>query len=65
MQGITEQGEPMTRYLLGDLPETEQTAVEQEYFADPEKFEEIWSAENDPVDRYMRGGCCRAGSGSS
>jgi hypothetical protein len=45
----------MTRYLLGDLPETEQTAVEQEYFADPEKFEEVWAAENDLVDRYVRG----------
>jgi hypothetical protein len=59
MQGIIEQGERMTRYLLGDLPETEQTAVELEYFADPEKFEEIWSAENDLVDRYMRGGLSR------
>ena len=45
----------MARYLLGDLPETEQTAVEQEYFADPEKFEEVWAAENDLVDRYVRG----------
>jgi hypothetical protein len=45
----------MDRYLLGDLPETEQTAVEQEYFADPEKFEEVWAAENDLVDRYARG----------
>ncbi|HEV2668794.1 MAG TPA: hypothetical protein VG324_28005, partial [Blastocatellia bacterium] len=45
----------MTRYLLGDLPEIEQTAVEQEYFADPEKFEEVWAAENDLVDRYVRG----------
>ena len=45
----------MTRYLLGDLPEIEQTAVEQEYFADPEKFEEVWAVENDLVDRYVRG----------
>lgn len=45
----------MTRYLLGDLAETEQTAVEQEYFADPEKFEEVWATENDLVDRYVRG----------
>lgn len=45
----------MTRYLLGDLPETEQTAVEQEYFADPEKFEEVWATENELVDRYVRG----------
>ncbi len=45
----------MTRYLLGDLPETEEAAVEQEYFADPEKLEEVWAAENDLVDRYLRG----------
>jgi len=50
----------MTRYLLGDLPETEQTAVEQEYFADPEKFEEVWASENDLVDRYVRGRLSRA-----
>jgi hypothetical protein len=45
----------MIRYLLGDLPENEQMAVEQEYFADPEKFEEVWAAENDLVDRYAQG----------
>ena len=45
----------MTRYLLGDLPETEEEAVERQYFADPEKFEEVWAAENDLVDRYVRG----------
>jgi hypothetical protein len=55
MQRITEQDKRMTRYLLGDLSETEQIAVEQEYFADPEKFEEVWAAENDLVDGYVRG----------
>src|SRR5215467_2818440 len=60
MQRTTEQDERMTRYLLGDLAETEQTAVEQEYFADPEKFEEVWASENDLVDRYVRGRLSRA-----
>lgn len=55
MRQITEQDERITRYLLGDLPETEQTAVEQEYFADPEKFEDVWAAENELVDRYAQG----------
>jgi hypothetical protein len=55
MQRATEQGERMARYLLGDLPETEQAVIEQEFFADPEKFEEIWEAENDLVDSYVRG----------
>ncbi len=55
MRQTTEQNERMTRYLLGDLPETEQAVVEEEYFADTEKFEEVWEAENDLVDRYVRG----------
>src|SRR5215471_17152465 len=55
MRQTTEQNERMTRYLLGDLPENEQMAVEQEYFADPEKFEEVWAAESDLVDHYVRG----------
>jgi hypothetical protein len=55
MQRTTEQDERLNRYLLGDLPETEGAAVEREYFADPERFEEVWAAENDLVDRYVRG----------
>lgn len=55
MRQTTEQDERVIRYLLGDLPEAEQVAVEQEYFADPEKFEEVWAAENDLVDRYAQG----------
>ncbi|MGH9900436.1 MAG: hypothetical protein ACRD68_01205 [Pyrinomonadaceae bacterium] len=30
------------RYLLGDLPETEADALEQEFFADDERFEQVW-----------------------
>ncbi|HKQ72210.1 MAG TPA: hypothetical protein VJ810_00685 [Blastocatellia bacterium] len=55
MQQTTEQGERITRYLLDDLPESEQAAVELEYFADQEKFEEVWAAENELIDRYVRG----------
>jgi len=43
------------RYLLGDLPEAEQLAIEQHYFADAEMFEQVWAAENELVDRYVRG----------
>ena len=43
------------RYLLGDLPEAEQLALEQEYFADSEKFEQVWDLENELVDDYVRG----------
>src|SRR5262245_32813065 len=55
MWRTTEHDERTIRYLLGDLPETEQTAVEQEYFVDQEKFEEVWATENDLVDGYVRG----------
>src|SRR5262245_66589551 len=55
MQRTTEQNERMTRYLLGDLPESEQAAVEQEYFADPGMLEVVWAAENELVDSYARG----------
>ncbi|HWQ31927.1 MAG TPA: hypothetical protein VNQ79_03510 [Blastocatellia bacterium] len=42
------------RYLLGDLSEAEQTALELKYFADDEKFEEVWAAENELIDAYVR-----------
>ncbi|HEX4948502.1 MAG TPA: hypothetical protein VFZ34_17645 [Blastocatellia bacterium] len=45
----------MLRYLLGDLPEEEQFALEQEYFNDNEKFEQVWALENELVDSYVRG----------
>lgn len=44
----------MERYLLGDLPEAGQLAMEQDYFADAETFEQVWAAENDLIDRYVR-----------
>ena len=43
------------RYLLGDLSEPDQLALEQEYFADSEKFEQVWAQENELVDGYVRG----------
>ena len=45
----------MLRYLLGDLPEEEQFALEQEYFAEQEKFEQVWALENELIDNYVRG----------
>ncbi len=43
------------RYLLGDLPESEQAALEERYFADSETFERICESENRLVDQYVRG----------
>lgn len=47
--------ERIHRYLLGDLPEEEQSALEQVFLDDGEVFEQVWAAENDLVDRYVRG----------
>ena len=43
------------RYLLGALPEDEQVRLEMQYFADNEKFEQVWALENELVDEYVRG----------
>ncbi len=48
------------RYLLGDLPEAEQFAIEQAFFADSEIFEQMWEIENRLVDGYVRGGLTTA-----
>ena len=45
----------MTRYLLGELPEDEQAALEERYFGDPGVFDEVTKAESDLVDDYVRG----------
>jgi hypothetical protein len=43
------------RYLFGELSEPEQAAIEGEYFANPDRFEEICALENDLIDDYLRG----------
>lgn len=45
----------LIRYLLGELPAAEQTTLEQEYFADPQLFDQLVEAENDLIDEYARG----------
>ncbi len=43
------------RYLLGELPESEQAALEERCFADSETFEQVCESENRLVDQYVRG----------
>ncbi|MFN0085602.1 MAG: hypothetical protein ACKVX9_09460 [Blastocatellia bacterium] len=43
------------RYLLGDLPEADQAALEERWYSDDESFEQVWESENRLVDRYVRG----------
>jgi hypothetical protein len=43
------------RYLLGELAEADQIALEQELLIDRGKFEEVCAVENELVDSYVRG----------
>jgi hypothetical protein len=45
----------MRRYLLGELPEAEQVALEERVFADEAHLEEVCAIENQLVDDYVRG----------
>jgi len=45
----------MTRYLLGELSESEQSALEKEYFTDSQFFDQMLKTENELVDDYVRG----------
>lgn len=45
----------MTQYLLGELSDAEQAALEQQYFADPQVFNQLAELEADLVDDYARG----------
>ena len=48
------------RYLLGELAEADQTALEQELLADRNKFDQVWDVENKLTDGYVRGEMSRA-----
>ena len=45
----------VTRYLLGELSEAEQAAIEEQYFSNPQTFNEITKVESELVDNYVRG----------
>jgi len=48
------------RYLLGELAEADQTALEQGLLADRNKFDRVWDVENKLIDGYVRGEMSRA-----
>src|SRR5262245_53217732 len=48
------------KYLLGELAEADQAALEQELLIDRSKFERVWAVENELVDSYVRGEMSRA-----
>ena len=45
----------MVRYLLGELSDSEQAALEEKYFTHPQVFDELVKAENELVDDYACG----------
>jgi hypothetical protein len=48
------------RYLLGELAEADQAALEQELLIDRGKFDRVWAVENELTDSYVRGEMSRA-----
>ena len=54
MNLIENQRERLRQYLLGVLPETEQTALEDEFLNHEDSFEQMVAAENELVDGYVR-----------
>ncbi|HEY6230232.1 MAG TPA: hypothetical protein VIW64_03115, partial [Pyrinomonadaceae bacterium] len=44
----------IARYLLGDLPEEQQVAIEDRAFADNDYLALVTSVENDLIDEYVR-----------
>ena len=52
---MTKSDQNMTRYLLGELSEQERAALEQQYFDDPQVFEQVLRSESELVDGYVRG----------
>lgn len=45
--------EELTRYLLGEMTEEEQTRMEAQYFADPQKFAELCAWRDSLIDHYV------------
>jgi hypothetical protein len=48
------------KFLLGELTEADQTAIERELLSDKEKFEQVCAVEDDLIDSYLRGKMSRA-----
>jgi hypothetical protein len=51
---MDEPAQTITRYLLGELSESERSALEESYFTDPQVFEQVLKTESELVDGYVR-----------
>jgi tetratricopeptide (TPR) repeat protein len=54
VEKITENEELLTRYLLGELTEAENSRLEERYFADNSLYDELGALERDLIDRYVQ-----------
>jgi anti-sigma factor RsiW len=52
---MNESDQMMRRYLLGELSESERSALEEKYFTDPQAFSQLLETESELVDGYVRG----------
>jgi hypothetical protein len=52
---MSEPDHNLTRYLLGELSESERATLEEKYFSDPRVFEQVLKSESELVDGYVRG----------
>jgi hypothetical protein len=52
---MNESNQILTRYLLGEMAEAEQSALEEKYFADADLFDQLIEVENELTDKYARG----------
>jgi hypothetical protein len=60
MERIDSQEDLIKRYLLGELSEAEQTALEDEYFIDPSEYDRLCKAEDELLDAAARGALSEA-----
>jgi hypothetical protein len=60
MERIHSQEDLIERYLLGELSEAEQTALEDEYFIERSKYDRLCKAEDEMLNRYARGSLSEA-----
>ena len=52
---MSEPEQIIRRYLVGELSESEQAALEEKYFTDPQAFNQMLKTESELVDSYVRG----------
>jgi cell division protein FtsL len=55
LKDVVDNDDLLIQYLLGELSEEQQEAIEQRYISDPEMYEQLLSVEDDLIDAYADG----------